>query len=453
MYHFIICFPCLHSTSLRLSVTLPTMKFTTLIIFACLKCVTVKSLGSLRIEDKSSNKAATAAEFTQVYDPEINDGAIVNANMRAEADWGLKGSVREAMVCTPLWYINCDGVCVMSCEEDIGGSCGGLAMPWVPMFVKKSECCEKKLTSIGVPFYEQQLFRDSCLASCHSPTPAPNNTSSKNPSTNPSSNPSGITIKQSTNPSSNPSSFPSSNPSSSPSSNCFPNRAALQSAVDAYIDPATAATAKLQFGLIGLWCTELVTDMSFLFDGQRLAAIGTFNEDINGWQVGQVTTMSFMFTNAAAFNQPLNGWQVGKVTDMFAMFNMAHSFNQPLDGWDVSSVTTMQAMFVSSSAFNQPLNGWNVSSVTSMLGMFSRQDIFASEFNQPLTGWDVSSVTTMQGMFFLASKFNQNLCPWGSKMMFPTVNVFNMFGSSGCPNTVDPTGPSGPWCAVTNCTA
>jgi len=170
------------------------MKFTTLIIFACLKCVTVKSLGSLRVEDKSSNKAATAAELTQVYDPEINDGAIVNANMRAEADWGLKGSVREAMVCTPLWYINCDGVCVMSCEEDIGGSCGGLAMPWVPMFVKKSECCEKKLTSIGVPFYEQQLFRDSCLASCHSPTPAPDNTSSKNPSTNPSSNPSGSTI-------------------------------------------------------------------------------------------------------------------------------------------------------------------------------------------------------------------------------------------------------------------
>ena len=199
VYHLMICFPFLQSTSLRLSVTLvfndtPTMKFATLSIFACLKCVTVKSLGSLRVEDESSNKAATAAELTQLHDPEINDGAIVNANIRAEADWGLKGSVREAMVCTPLWYINCDGVCVMSCEEDIGGSCGGLAMPWVPMFVKKSECCEKKLTSIGVPFYEQQLFRDSCLASCHSPTPAPNNTSSKNPSTNPSSNQSGSTI-------------------------------------------------------------------------------------------------------------------------------------------------------------------------------------------------------------------------------------------------------------------
>jgi len=170
------------------------MKFATLVIFACLKCVTVKSQGSLRVEDKSSNKAATAAEATQVDDPKINDDAIVNADERAEADWGLKSSVREAMVCTPLWYINCDGVCVMSCPVEIGGSCGGDAKPWDTLFVKKSECCEKKMTSMGVTFYDQQLFRDSCLASCHSPTPAPDNTSSKNPSTNPSSNPSGSTI-------------------------------------------------------------------------------------------------------------------------------------------------------------------------------------------------------------------------------------------------------------------
>jgi len=127
MYYLIICFPCLHRSLLHLSVTLvfndtPTMKFATLVIFACLKCVTVKSQGSLRVENKSSNKAATTAELTIVYDPKINDDAIVNADEQAEADWGLKSSVREAMVCTPLWYINCDGVCVMSCEEDIGGS-------------------------------------------------------------------------------------------------------------------------------------------------------------------------------------------------------------------------------------------------------------------------------------------------------------------------------------------
>jgi hypothetical protein len=190
------------------------MKFATLVIFACLKCVTVKSQGSLRVEDKSSNKAATAAELTQVDDPKTNDDAIVNADER-----GLKSSVREAMVCTPLWYINCDGVCVMSCPVEIGGSCGGDAKPWDPLLVKKSECCNKKMTSMGV-IYDQQLFLDSCLASCHSPIPAPNNTPSNNPSTNPSSNPSEITITQeSSDPSSNPSSLPSINPSNNPTSN------------------------------------------------------------------------------------------------------------------------------------------------------------------------------------------------------------------------------------------
>jgi len=223
------------------------MTFATLVIFACLKCVTVKSQGSLRVEDKSStNKAATAAELTQVYDPKINDDAIVNADERAEADWGLKSSDRKAMVCTPLWYINCDGVCVMSCEEDIGGSCGGLAKPWDTLFDRKSECCEKKLTFIGVPFYEQQLFRDSCLASCHSLTPAPNNTSSKNPSTNPSSNPSDIiitAIQESSDPSINPSSLPSINPSVAVTpapvtlSGCtmFPTNEAFKKAVKDYI--------------------------------------------------------------------------------------------------------------------------------------------------------------------------------------------------------------------------
>ena len=65
------------------------MKFATLVIFACLKFVTVKSQGSLRVEDKPSNKAATAAELTQVHDPKINNDAIVNADKWAEADWGL----------------------------------------------------------------------------------------------------------------------------------------------------------------------------------------------------------------------------------------------------------------------------------------------------------------------------------------------------------------------------
>jgi len=275
----------------------PAMKFATLVIFASLKCVTVKSQGSLRVEDLSSNKAKTAIELTQVYDPKINDVAIMNADKRAEADWGLKSSIREAMVCTPLWYINCDGVCVMSCEVDIGGSCGGLAKPWDTLFDRKSECCEKKLTSIGMPFYEEQLFHDLCLASCHSPTPAPNNTSSKNPSTNPSSNPSEITItaiQESTDPSSNPSSFPSSNPSADVTpapvtlSGCtnplFPTNEEFKKAVKEYISQECSTNSDCATGQtygypIGKWLTTCITDMSSLFAGTEEFQV-LFDEDI-----------------------------------------------------------------------------------------------------------------------------------------------------------------------------
>jgi hypothetical protein len=57
------------------------------------------------------------------------------------------------------------------------------------------------------------------------------------------------------------------------------------------------------------------------------------------------------------------------------------------------------------------------------------------------------------------TSFNQNLCPWGAKL--PTAFTYgglpasngDMFRFSGCPNKDSPAGPSGPWCAVTNCTA
>jgi hypothetical protein len=52
----------------------------------------------------------------------------------------------------------------------------------------------------------------------------------------------------------------------------------------------------------------------------------------------------------------------------------------------------------------------------------------------------------MEFMFDGASSFNQNLCPWGAKL--PTASVGNMFLNSGCPNTSNPAGLTGPWCSL-----
>ena len=69
---------------------------------------------------------------------------------------------------------------------------------------------------------------------------------------------------------------------------------------------------------------------------------------------------------------------------MFAYTNFAYV---DISGWNVSNVTNMSWMFANSS-FNQDISGWDVSSVTNMSWMFAN-----SPFNQNITGWDVLNVT------------------------------------------------------------
>ena len=162
------------------------------------------------------------------------------------------------------------------------------------------------------------------------------------------------------------------------------------------------------------WSTYNVTNMSGMF-------IATpFNQNIDNWDVSNVTDMNTMFFLATSFNQPLNSWNVSSVTNMTNMFSQATSFNQPLNSWNVSSVTNMTNMFNQASVFNQPLNSWNVSSVNSMSGMFN----FATSFNQPLNSWNVSNVQYMISMFNESTSFNQPLNSWNVSNVQDMTNMF-----------------------------
>ena len=162
-----------------------------------------------------------------------------------------------------------------------------------------------------------------------------------------------------------------------------------------------------------------VTYMSnpFLYD---------FNEDISGWNVSKVVSMSYMFGGCSIFNKPLSNWNVSEVTDMGGMFRDCTAFNRDLSNWNVSKVRHMEYMFLHCSAFNKPLNGWGekVSSVISMSGMFSG----CSAFNQDLSNWEVSSVTVMVNMFSFCSAFNKPLNGWGEHVSEVTDMSYMFYG-------------------------
>jgi surface protein len=168
--------------------------------------------------------------------------------------------------------------------------------------------------------------------------------------------------------------------------------------------------------------------------------------------------MASMFSQASSFNQNLNSWDVSNVTNMAGMFSQASVFNGNITSWIVSGVTNMGQMFYSARNFNQNIGCWDVSNVTNMgsclvriklqskyyflgcfkcnrhgiecfrmllnsikiliYGMFptytdmSLMFYNANNFNQNLNSWDVSSLTNMLLMFYSANNFNGNITSW-----------------------------------------
>ena len=183
------------------------------------------------------------------------------------------------------------------------------------------------------------------------------------------------------------------------------------------MEAAFAQCSNLVINAIDAPDLSLVTSMKFMF-----IEAAAFNQPINNWDVSNVTDMSYMFRNATLFNQPLSSWDVSNVTDMQEMFNSASSFNQDISGWNVGQVTTIRAMFLLASAFNQSIGAWNVSNVTDMSNTFNN-----SSFNQDISSWNVANVTNMSGMFGNTNAFNQDISGW---IVSSVTNMSGMFSDA-----------------------
>ena len=129
-----------------------------------------------------------------------------------------------------------------------------------------------------------------------------------------------------------------------------------------------------------------------------------------------------MFKDAKAFDQPaVSGWLKGTHAiagdKLKGMFEGASAFNQELNSWNVAQVTSLEAMFKGATNFSKEIGSWNVAKVISTKEMFSSDGYDVAEgsrsyFDQNLNDWDVGKVTDMSNMFHFAVTFNAPLSSW-----------------------------------------
>ena len=114
---------------------------------------------------------------------------------------------------------------------------------------------------------------------------------------------------------------------------------------------ADAAKADAKFGEINTWDVVRVKTFYELFEAPD-AGCGSFNADIDAWQMGSVTTLYYMFRTAAKFNQPLNSWRTGSVRSMSSVFFGAAKFDQNIDSWQVGAVKSWTNTFMYATALS-----------------------------------------------------------------------------------------------------
>src|SRR5690606_3459023 len=161
--------------------------------------------------------------------------------------------------------------------------------------------------------------------------------------------------------------------------------------------------AKLFDQPLDQWDVSNVTNMPQVFMNAE-----SFNQDIGSWDVSKVTNMGSMFNGAISFNQNIGPWNVENVTQMHYMFFGATNFNQDIGQWDVGNVINMSFMFRGATNFNQPIDGWNTGNVKQIKQMFKN----ALNFNQDISNWDISNINDLSLMFSGAISFNQDITNW-----------------------------------------
>jgi LPXTG-motif cell wall-anchored protein len=183
-------------------------------------------------------------------------------------------------------------------------------------------------------------------------------------------------------------------------------------------------------------------DMSSAVDTQCMFnQCGVRSLDVSGWDVSNVTNMSYMFSSATKLTSlDLSNWDTSNVTDMSGMFyndELLQSVKMPRN---TGNVTTMYNMFAECDSLTDPgVSNLDTSSVTSMSRMF--MNCFKlTELD--LSSFDTSNVTSISKMFAMDYPTNLEKVILGPKVDSHFKNCALWDGASGVYVSNNGEGPS-----------
>lgn len=136
--------------------------------------------------------------------------------------------------------------------------------------------------------------------------------------------------------------------------------------------------------------TSSVEDMSHMFDSLSSLKL----VDVSTWDVSQVQSMKYMFSNTGLATVDISNWNTGNVQNMRGMFSSkADSQLESLNvsAWNVSRVRDMSDMFMKADQLRTlDVSKWNIINVQKMNHMFSgAQNIKKLDFSN----WDNKNIT------------------------------------------------------------
>jgi len=151
--------------------------------------------------------------------------------------------------------------------------------------------------------------------------------------------------------------------------------------------------------------------------------------DLSGWNFTAATNVAQMFQSCSSFNPNVSTWTFTSLTNFNSMFNGCSSFTGVgIENWDVSGVSTFAGLFNGCSSFNKDISGWNMSSATSLSTMFQN----ATSFDQDLSSWDINQVSWFTNFmkYITLSTANYDALLIGWEAQAPNTGKSISFGSS-----------------------